>query len=317
MNILCPESVSAKWKKVIIRKLLQGQKAATQLKVLLEKPFEDDESLSSKELVASVLRSFTEALSVITSSSEPGGDGEVAHQNLLNSGEDGSPLASGDSGESRKRSSPARKGGRGCYQRRKGAQTRTTLSHTTNDNYAWRKYGQKGIQNSKFPRSYFRCSHKLDQGCKATKQVQLTQENPDMYQIMYIGIHTCKATPNATHLVTYSSTGESFILNSDPDSKIPNEQDHHISSPSLTIKQVYLKEDNSSDVTDHMLDRSLLSDLKDFEAYKPVIMPLKVESVNTDSCTVSQHLDIDLQVESVHFGTDFHFDESQLLSCFD
>ncbi|XP_061339157.1 probable WRKY transcription factor 70, partial [Gastrolobium bilobum] len=118
----------------------------------------------------------------------PGGGGEVAHQNLLNSGENGSPLTSG---ESRKRSSPARKGGRGCYQRRKGAETWITFSCTTDDNHAWRKYGQKEIQNSKFPRSYFRCSHiKYDQGCKETKQVQLTQQNPDMYQTMYIGIHT-------------------------------------------------------------------------------------------------------------------------------
>ncbi|XP_061339214.1 probable WRKY transcription factor 70 [Gastrolobium bilobum] len=271
MNILCPESVSAKEKRVIMRELLQGQKSATQLKVLLEKPFEEDGSFSSEELVTNVLRSFTEALSIITSSSEPGGGGEVAHQNLLNSGEDGSPLTSGDSVESRKRSSPARKGGRGFYQRRKGAQTRTTLSHITDDNHSWRKYGQKEIHNSKFPRSYFRCSRKYDQGCKATKQVQLTQENPDMYHIMYIGIHTCKATPNATHLVTDSSTWESFILNSDPDSKIPNEQDHHISSPSLTIKQECPKENNSSYVTDRKLDPSLLSDLKDSEPSKPVI----------------------------------------------
>ncbi|XP_061339213.1 probable WRKY transcription factor 70 [Gastrolobium bilobum] len=224
MNILCPESVSAKEKRVIMKELLQGQKSATQLKVLLEKPFRNDGSLSSEELVATVLRSFTEALSIITSSSEPGGDGEVAHQNLLNSGENGSPLTSADSGESRKRSSPARKVGRGCYQRRKGAQTRITLSHITDDNHSsWRKYGQKDIQNSKFPRSYFRCSRRYDQGCKATKQVQLTQENPDMYQTMYIGIHTCKAIPKATHLVTDSSTWESSLLNSDPDSKIPNE----------------------------------------------------------------------------------------------
>ncbi|XP_061339206.1 probable WRKY transcription factor 70 [Gastrolobium bilobum] len=313
MNILCPESVSAKWKRVIIRELLQGQKSATQLKVLLEKPFEDDGSFSSEELVTNILRSFTEALSIITSSSEPGCGGEVAHQNLLNSGENGTPFTSGDSGESRKRSSPARKVGRGCYQRRKGAQTRTTLSNTTDDNHSWRKYGQKEIQNSKFPRSYFRCSSKYDQGCKATKQVQLTQENPDMYKIMYIGIHTCKATPKATHLVTDSSTWESFILNSDPDSNIPNEQDHHISSPSLTKKQEYPKENNSSDVTDHELDPSLLSDLKDSEPSKPVIMPLKMESVNADSCIVFQHLDIDFEVESVHLATDFHFDENQLL----
>ena len=37
------------------------------------------------------------------------------------------------------------------------------------DGYRWRKYGQKAIAASAFPRSYYRCSHN---GCTAKKQVQ-------------------------------------------------------------------------------------------------------------------------------------------------
>ncbi|KAJ1381691.1 hypothetical protein SESBI_44931, partial [Sesbania bispinosa] len=119
MDILCPESLSKRI--VVAKKLAQGQEAATQLKFLLQNPFEADGSLSSEELVTNVLRSFTEALSIVTSSSsQPSADGADADQNnLLNSGENGSPVVAGDSNESGKKySSLAKKGRRGCYKRR-------------------------------------------------------------------------------------------------------------------------------------------------------------------------------------------------------
>ncbi|KAL6980860.1 WRKY transcription factor [Sarracenia purpurea var. burkii] len=61
------------------------------------------------------------------------------------------------------------------------------------DGYAWRKYGQKEIMNAKFPRCYFRCAYKHDEGCLATKQVQIIQENPHFYQTTYFGRHSCTA----------------------------------------------------------------------------------------------------------------------------
>lgn len=42
-----------------------------------------------------------------------------------------------------------------------------------------------------FCRSYFRCTHKYTQGCKATKQVQKVELEPRMFSITYIGTHTC------------------------------------------------------------------------------------------------------------------------------
>lgn len=267
-NTLYPESESDSAKKrEIIKHLVEGHEAASQLKVLLENPFETQHSLSS--LANNVLRSFTEALSIINSSPEPGfSANEVAHPNLVNSGENGSPAA--DAGNESKKIS--QKGGRGRYNRRKSALAWTIVSCNTDDDHAWRKYGQKEIMNSEFPRSYFRCSHKYDQGCGATKQVQRDQENPDVYQITYIGIHTCNAaTPNATHSATASGTTawESYLVNSDRESKVPNVQDndHHNSSPSIDIKQELPKEDTPSDITYHKLDPSLWSDLKDFEPY--------------------------------------------------
>ncbi|VAH42175.1 probable WRKY transcription factor 70 [Triticum dicoccoides] len=65
-------------------------------------------------------------------------------------------------------------------------------ARTLNDGKTWRKYGQKYIHASTSPRSYYRCSHKPDQGCQATRQVQESDSNPSEYIISYYGQHTCK-----------------------------------------------------------------------------------------------------------------------------
>ncbi|XP_010938278.3 uncharacterized protein [Elaeis guineensis] len=59
------------------------------------------------------------------------------------------------------------------------------------DGYTWRKYGQKEILGSRFPRSYYRCTHKSYYGCEAKKQVQRLDEDPYTYEIKYCGNHSC------------------------------------------------------------------------------------------------------------------------------
>ncbi|KAF0927022.1 hypothetical protein E2562_029246 [Oryza meyeriana var. granulata] len=59
------------------------------------------------------------------------------------------------------------------------------------DGLSWRKYGQKDILGAKYPRAYFRCTHRHTQGCNATKQVQRTDGDPLLFDVVYIGEHTC------------------------------------------------------------------------------------------------------------------------------
>ncbi|KAF8736815.1 hypothetical protein HU200_014298 [Digitaria exilis] len=59
------------------------------------------------------------------------------------------------------------------------------------DGHSWRKYGQKEILGAKHPRSYYRCTHRHSQGCMATKQVQRTDEDSTLFDVIYIGAHTC------------------------------------------------------------------------------------------------------------------------------
>uniref|UniRef100_A0ACD5TDJ4 Uncharacterized protein n=1 Tax=Avena sativa TaxID=4498 RepID=A0ACD5TDJ4_AVESA len=60
-----------------------------------------------------------------------------------------------------------------------------------NDGLSWRKYGQKDILGAPYPRSYFRCTHRHTQDCAATKQVQRAAADPLLFDVVYIGAHTC------------------------------------------------------------------------------------------------------------------------------
>ncbi|KAF8680794.1 hypothetical protein HU200_045641 [Digitaria exilis] len=89
---------------------------------------------------------------------------------------------------------------------------------TLDDGKSWRKYGQKHIQDSPNPRSYYRCTHRPDQGCRATRQVQTSDDNPSQFVISYYGQHTCRdpstiplvidagAPPDCANLISFGST---------------------------------------------------------------------------------------------------------------
>ncbi|CAH2078137.1 unnamed protein product [Thlaspi arvense] len=65
------------------------------------------------------------------------------------------------------------------------------LEGPQDDVYSWRKYGQKDILGAKFPRSYYRCTHRSTRNCCATKQVQRSDGDPAVFEVTYRGTHTC------------------------------------------------------------------------------------------------------------------------------
>lgn len=67
----------------------------------------------------------------------------------------------------------------------------TGIEGSLDDKYNWRKYGQKDILGAKYPRGYYRCTHRHAQGCLATKQVQRSDNDPTLFEITYRGRHTC------------------------------------------------------------------------------------------------------------------------------
>ncbi|KAB2054560.1 hypothetical protein ES319_A12G263200v1 [Gossypium barbadense] len=67
----------------------------------------------------------------------------------------------------------------------------TAMEGNLNDGFSWRKYGQKDILGAKYPRGYYRCTHRNVQGCLATKQVQRSDGDPTIFDVSYRGRHTC------------------------------------------------------------------------------------------------------------------------------
>lgn len=78
------------------------------------------------------------------------------------------------------------------------------------DEYSWRKYGQKPIKGSPYPRGYYKCS--TLRGCPARKHVERARDDPLMLIVTYEGEHRHSHTnpgPPAEF-----STGSSLVFES-------------------------------------------------------------------------------------------------------
>ncbi|KAG6513138.1 hypothetical protein ZIOFF_023446 [Zingiber officinale] len=120
------------------------------------------------------------------------------------------------------------------------------------DGRQWRKYGQKAINNTEHPRSYFRCTYKEEQGCEAKKTVQQEDghADPPKFTVEYTARHTCKLSESTTGLPFQKlswplPTSDRLITSSSSSS-----------SPSLVAASTDAKVDDQSyeNVHDEMLD---------------------------------------------------------------
>ncbi|CAL9770503.1 unnamed protein product [Musa acuminata subsp. burmannicoides] len=83
--------------------------------------------------------------------------------------------------------------------RRRKSQQKKVVCHVpadglSSDTWAWRKYGQKPIKGSPYPRGYYKCSS--SKACLARKQVERSRTDPGIYIITYTGEHN---HPMPTH----------------------------------------------------------------------------------------------------------------------
>ncbi|CAL5192484.1 unnamed protein product [Lathyrus oleraceus] len=213
----------------VIDELLRGRELANQLRNILNESGDVDDNNGSttpfaEHLLKEVLMTFTNSLLFLNNTQTS----EVSDVQLTKSE---------DSLESNCKSTSIVKERRGCYKRRKVSQTWEKESeYLVEDGHQWRKYGQKTILNTKFPRNYYRCTHKIEQGCKATKQVQKIQEDPSLFKTVYYGHHTCRILQSPEIIVDSSlspSHHSSMFLSFDNSFPTPAKQDcPFLSSPS-------------------------------------------------------------------------------------
>ncbi|KAG4993097.1 hypothetical protein AAZX31_11G021000 [Glycine max] len=92
---------------------------------------------------------------------------------------------------------PSHKAASRCKKSKKQQKNKrvVTAADGVSDPWAWRKYGQKPIKGSAYPRSYYRCSS--SKGCLARKHVERSQLDPGVLIVTYTAEHsdphpTCK-----------------------------------------------------------------------------------------------------------------------------
>ncbi|KAK3230410.1 hypothetical protein Dsin_002291 [Dipteronia sinensis] len=137
--------------------------------------------------------STTTRLRGVTGGGGEGGDGHVQGTLMEVSAETSAARGGGGGGSSSQR-----------HRRSDSARTRIVpapqFGNTEippDDGYTWRKYGQKEILNSKFPRSYYRCTHQKMYNCPAKKQVQRLDDDPYTFEVTYHDEHTCHMSSTA------------------------------------------------------------------------------------------------------------------------
>lgn len=79
----------------------------------------------------------------------------------------------------------------------------TGAVRTSEDGYNWRKYGQKQVKGSEYPRSYYKCTQP---NCQVKKKVERSHDG-QITEIIYKGAHN-HAQPHPGHRASSLSTDE-------------------------------------------------------------------------------------------------------------
>ncbi|XP_047094044.1 transcription factor WRKY45-2-like [Lolium rigidum] len=239
--------------------MVQGRESAAALEALLRgaSPQEHGEV---QELAAEILRCCDRALAALH-------HGEVADD-----GAGGRKRKSGAAARTRSSKRTRADGG-------EAAAMRVEKKWTSEDGFIWRKYGQKEILNSKHPRLYFRCTYKDDSGCKATRQVQMSEDDPSLYVITYFGHHTCCTDVAAAAASEVNDLGEKhqFVINFG-------------SAPASSGSSPWLSSPSSSSDVQNETSRSSqgVCSLEEGGEEELRVMETKVEPASSDLQTVAE-----------------------------
>ncbi|KAJ4867762.1 putative WRKY transcription factor 28 [Raphanus sativus] len=86
--------------------------------------------------------------------------------------------------------------------------TKSEVDHLE-DGYRWRKYGQKAVKNSPYPRSYYRCT---TQRCNVKKRVERSFQDPTVVITTYEGQHNHPIPTNLRGSSAAAAMYSDFIM---------------------------------------------------------------------------------------------------------
>ncbi|KAK9672511.1 hypothetical protein RND81_12G105000 [Saponaria officinalis] len=142
---------------------------------------------------------------------------------------------------------------------------KTGLEGPLEDGFDWRKYGQKDIQGTLYPRAYYRCTQK-HQGCLATKQVQRSNDDPTYFEVTYRGIHTCYQASSSSSSIPVTAPKpeprdsspcpkpQEFLLSFQTYAKDTKPTPHHSSPTPLRTTQHSLNNNNNNNNNNNIND---------------------------------------------------------------
>ncbi|MFS8027257.1 putative transcription factor WRKY family [Helianthus anomalus] len=125
---------------------------------------------------------------------------------------------------------------------------------SSSDLWSWRKYGQKPIKGSPYPRGYYKCS--TSKGCLARKQVERNKSDPGMLIITYTGEHN-HPVPTHRNSLSGSSRNKTTTTTSGDDDTVNN-----LSPAKEKLEEFDTDDDNDTnfDFSDVVIDGDISSD---------------------------------------------------------
>eukprot|EP00252_Welwitschia_mirabilis_P017790 TRINITY_DN3952_c0_g1_i1.p1 TRINITY_DN3952_c0_g1~~TRINITY_DN3952_c0_g1_i1.p1 ORF type:complete len:458 (+),score=59.28 TRINITY_DN3952_c0_g1_i1:502-1875(+) len=116
---------------------------------------------------------------------------------------------------------------------RPSASSVTVADRPTDDGYNWRKYGQKPVKGSLYPRSYYRCTHP---SCPVKKKVERSLDG-QVTEIVYRGEHCHSKRQSSRRPVPHDANHGSPDWK--PDYAEPvSEMDSTVMDPSISVRDV-------------------------------------------------------------------------------
>ncbi|KAJ0797540.1 putative transcription factor WRKY family [Helianthus annuus] len=163
----------------------------------------------------------------------------------------------------------------------------------SSDVWSWRKYGQKPIKGSPYPRGYYRCS--TSKGCLARKQVERNRSDPDMFIVTYTGDHS---HPVPTHRNSLAGSTRNKPTTSGGDDTTTNKPilSPPVSPPTSHSPATEKTEDNDNENDndsddgnnfDMVMDEDFFEGLDEIVGVNSVVIPAISPWLSTNVATTS------------------------------